>query len=192
MSRGVLMKTPERVAEAQRLRADGLTWRAIGERLGVSYKTAHGWVNDPDGSRLAARKETYRRTCEDCGASIGGYGGGGGAQPRWCNSCAAPHRADALRIWTRDALILAIQEWAHEHGEPPAMADWNAWTARHQLHDEARAQRAEANMAAGRYPSFKSVVDMFGSWNAGIAAAGFEPRAKHGGNGNEKRRRAAA
>jgi hypothetical protein len=33
------------------------------------------------------------------------------------------------------------------------------------------------------------VIGEFGSWNAAIAAAGFEPRAAHGGGGNQLRRR---
>jgi hypothetical protein len=65
------------------------------------------------------------------------------------------------------------------------MPDWNPWQARDRLGDEARARRFES----GHWPWYTSVVIRFGSWNAGIRAAGFTPRANHGGGGNIYRRR---
>jgi hypothetical protein len=90
------------------------------------------------------------------------------------------------KVWTREAIIRVMQEWNAVYGEPPAAADWNPWQAR-QYHDEARAVRFETE--SPRWPSFRVVVDEFGNWNAAIIAAGFEPRAGHGGAGNEFRRR---
>lgn len=54
--RGRSTKTPERVAEAQRLRAAGMYYREIAERLEVHQSTVIAWITDPDGERLRARK----------------------------------------------------------------------------------------------------------------------------------------
>lgn len=59
---------------------------------------------------------------------------------------------------TRDDYIAAIQRWAREHGAPPTQRGW------------AR--------AADGYPSSTGVAYVFGSWNAAVAAAGFEPRGR--------------
>lgn len=49
--------------EIKRLRDDeGLTWREIGERLGMSLKTAHEYYSDPRGERYAERQARYRAT----------------------------------------------------------------------------------------------------------------------------------
>jgi hypothetical protein len=42
--------------EIKRLReVEGLMWREIGERLGLSLKTVHDYYSDPDGSKARAR-----------------------------------------------------------------------------------------------------------------------------------------
>lgn len=79
----------------------------------------------------------------------------------------------------------AIQEWAELYGEPPAIPDWNAWQARHELGDEARAVRHEGS----GWPSHTTVYYHFGSWGAALEAAGFDARPAHGGGGNQLRRR---
>jgi hypothetical protein len=144
-------------------------------------------VSDPDGTTLRARKDSYAGSCVDCGTPTSGWEGRR-EDPR-CLLCASRKCAEERRIWTRGAVILAIQEWAHEHGEHPAMPDWNPWYARHEINDEARAARAEENIAAGRHPWPVSVIRAFGTWNAAIRAAGFEPRPPHGGGGNGARHR---
>jgi hypothetical protein len=127
------------------------------------------------------RKSTYGQACVDCGTrTTHGAEGPKMAEPR-CGPCSRQHRV----IWTAEKIIERIQAWATVYGEPPAMPDWNPWDARHRLRDEARAERFEA----GSWPTFRSVVERFGTWNAGITAAGFAPRAAHGGGGNELRHR---
>ena len=91
-----------------------------------------------------------------------------------------------VTVWTADILIARIQEWAALYGEPPASNDWNSWQARVALGDEARARRFEND---DHWPWFTTVVQRFGSWNAAIRQAGFEPRAPHGGDGNQEHRR---
>jgi DNA-binding CsgD family transcriptional regulator len=65
--RGTTVRSPLKVAEAVRLRAQGLTYRAIGERLSVNCRTAHEWVTDPDGARRDQRKASYCGECIVCG-----------------------------------------------------------------------------------------------------------------------------
>ncbi len=184
------MTRAEKIAEATRLRAEGLTLKAIGERFGVSPQTVLRWTDAEYNARSLATaralKESYRGTCVDCGASTNGSDGPGKASKR-CVPCGAIKSGAERTVWTREVLITRIQEWASIHGEPPAMADWNPTRARNFLHDEERARRFED--ADGYYPWMTLVVRVFGSWNAAIAAAGFKPRPRYGGEGNELRRR---
>jgi hypothetical protein len=99
--RGRTVRTPERVAEAQRLRAEGLTWREVGARLGVSLKTAHEWATDPDGAIRDARKASYQGVCEECGGPTNG-GDGPGSAPPLCRAC--------LVVWSPEAVIV-LDEW---------------------------------------------------------------------------------
>jgi hypothetical protein len=83
-------------------------------------------------------------------------------------------------------IVAAMQVWAEEYGEPPAVPDWAAALAR-DLGDEERARRYEAMTDV--WPSHSTVFREFGSWNAAVEAAGFTPRPAHGGGGNELRSR---
>lgn len=72
--------------EAERLRAEGLLWREIAERLGIARATAHAYGADPDGSKLAARKRSYAVPCGRCGGPTDGSRGR--ARPaRLCQTC---------------------------------------------------------------------------------------------------------
>src|SRR4051794_11105126 len=66
-----------------------------------------------------------------------------------------PHR----RAWTREEVIAALRAWAAAHGRAPH-------------HDEWRTSGLE-------HPPTSTVTNMFGSWWAGVRAAGLEP-AVHG------------
>lgn len=68
--------------------------------------------------------------------------------------------AGVAKWWTRERVIAAIQEWAREHGEPPRSLEWRR--------------------ATPAFPHDATVKRLFGSWNAAIAAAGFEPREQWG------------
>lgn len=92
---------------------------------------------------------------------------------------------DGNRYWTRDNLIETFHLWNDMYGEPPSSTDWNAWQCRNLLNDEARAVRYET----GGWPSHGIVYTVFGSWNAGLEAAGFEARPANGGGVNILRRR---
>lgn len=187
--------TVERLAlarEAIRLRASGMTAAQIGERLGVSRSYAATLYGDPDGAKARARKDRYAGSCVVCGKATNGSNGAALA-PRYCADHAnenPAHQAsvEAQTIWTRERILECIRAWAEKHGEPPGAADWNP--AQCELrHDPARAERARAGITAGVFPGAYVVYRRFGSWNEAIEAAGFVPRAPHGGGGNQGRRR---
>ena len=136
------------------------------------------------------RKQTlYAQPCVDCGTETNGSDGRVDV-PR-CRPCASAVSGAERKVWTRERIIAALQWWASEFGEPPAIPDLSATHSRY-LGDSARAERAERLIHAGHMPHFRTVVKEFGTWNEGISAAGFEARAPHGGGGNELRRRVKA
>lgn len=176
------MTRVEKIAEAQQLRAEGLTYREIGERMGYARSTVREWLNDPDLSQARARKASYgTQPCVDCGAPTKFGAANGYADTPRCLRCAADRRM----IWTETVIVAAIREWVRLHGEPPASADWNPTQAAG-LGDPERAQRFEQD---ARWPHTMTVIQRFGSWNTAIRSAGFEPRAAHGGDGNSWRQR---
>jgi hypothetical protein len=130
------------------------------------------------------RKASYGDPCVDCGGKTRfGAKAARAPQPR-CVRCAGVHRTTFDRV----TLLARIREWNATYGEPPAVPDWSPRHAR-VINDVARAERfVNAN---GHWPYFTTVVRVFGSWNKGLVAAGFEPRAASGGGGNHLRRRSA-
>jgi transcriptional regulator with XRE-family HTH domain len=151
MPKGVSRKA-ELAPKARELRAEGLKYREIAERLGVAPSTVDSWVNDPDLSKAAARRARYADACRDCGAPTDGSRGYDSA-PERCRSCSREQEHELSRRW----IIDSIQRWADEHGGvPPSAGDWNT------RHEDG-------------WPWTGSVQGIFGSFNAGIQAAGFEP-----------------
>jgi hypothetical protein len=73
-----------------------------------------------------------------------------------------------LAHWTEGRIISAIKAWEKRTGEPPTSKQWQKPT-----------RLGESFLKAGRVasrPASTTVARRFGSWNAAIAAAGFEPR----------------
>ncbi len=52
---------PARVAQAQALRAQGLYWREVAARMGISLSYAQELANDPGGIRANERQRRYDR-----------------------------------------------------------------------------------------------------------------------------------
>ena len=77
----------ELLAEATRLRAEGLTHRQIAARMGKAHGTVRGWFSDPDGSKARALKKSYAGSCKDCGMPTDG-GNGPNNQSTRCIYCA--------------------------------------------------------------------------------------------------------
>lgn len=147
------------------------------ERIGMTISAYRNLVCDPDGSKQKPRREGYRGECERCGTET--RSDGTSRPSRLCAPCANVES----KVWTREAVIVAIQEWAAAHdGEPPAATDW--------MH----ADPSDAWPVAGTV--YAPGGGPFLSWNAAIEAAGFTPRprgqydrARWSAAGNRKGRR---
>ena len=79
----------EMAREAGRLRAEGLSYQLIADRMGISRSYANDLVVDPDGSRGRARKARYGRPCRECGKMTDGSNG----RKKAPELCAACHRS---------------------------------------------------------------------------------------------------
>lgn len=114
---------------------------------------ARKWCTDK------CRKSKYDLECVQCGGRVNGTtpGRSAGKDPV-CVACAPGY----YKTWTPDAVALAIQEWADNNGGIPPSAN-DLFRAR-ALGDET-------------VPAVNTVINVFGSWNAGVIAAGFEPHA---------------
>jgi hypothetical protein len=58
--------------------------------------------------------------------------------------------------WPREEVLAAVRDWHTRGGAPPALREWRR--------------------AGPTHPSAATVQRIFGSWNAAIEEAGFEPR----------------
>lgn len=74
--------------------------------------------------------------------------------------------------WDEQAIITAIQRWAKRHdGRAPT---FNAWARSRSL------TRRRFSAVGNGHPTATRVQQVFGSWNAGIVAAGLQPRSRGG------------
>lgn len=80
-------------------------------------------------------------------------------------------RGDWNRIWSRETLLAAVHEWVARYGSTPQAADWSQALARQQD----RPDLADRFQRDGCWPQVNTVRYWMGSWNALIAAAGFDP-----------------
>jgi hypothetical protein len=90
----------------------------------------------------------------------------------WSNAIAAaglePEGADSW--WTRDRIVRALQSDAQRRGRAPTAKEWAAPVAR---------RGAWKGMPRWRAPHPGTVAAVFGSWSAGLRAAGLEARPAH-------------
>jgi transposase len=104
----------EKALRARALRARGMHVRDIAATMGAAPGTVRAWLNDPDGSKLRARKDSYRGACRECGAPTDGSSGRQSA-PTLC----AAHSLEALnatRAPSRHVLTTTVA--LYEAGEP--------------------------------------------------------------------------
>lgn len=156
--RGHTVKSPATVARARQLRAEGKYYREIADELGVSVNTVHAWFTDPDGTKARARKDSYRGECVDCGDPTDGSNGRARAAER-CSPCRHAHER-AQATWTPHTIIAALHSWAARHDGQTARVN------------DAHRERAQGDY---RLPPPSRVQHVFGSWNAGVKAAGLTP-----------------
>lgn len=155
----------QRAAQAAALRAQGLTQQEVADRLGISRTYTSSLLTDPDGNKNKKRKQQYGGTCVDCGAPTNGYNGPAKAGTR-CAGCAATLQHES-RHWTREACVEALQRFQREYGRPPVASEI--------LHSRPGLW----------FPNVASVAREFGSWKAGLEAAGMTALPR-GHNRNER------
>jgi transposase len=83
------MRRAENAAWAAELKAQGLNGIQIAQRMGISRSYAYELLADPEGHGARARKDSYRGTCERCGAPTNGNDGPGSAATI-CVHCRGP------------------------------------------------------------------------------------------------------
>jgi hypothetical protein len=157
-----------RDARMAELRRDGWTLAAIGAEYGLSRQRVEQILkrDAPEVQELARRERAAMfdalHRCVDCGE----WRPQTGADR--CLRCGGLAR----QFWTKEAVIDAIKDYADLYGRPPGAMDWLPGMAR----QHGRPDIAERFYADGCWPSMNTVRQRFGSWNAGIAAAGFAPK----------------
>jgi hypothetical protein len=160
----------DRERHARQLRDQGLLQREIADIAGVSTSTVNAWLADPEYEKQRERRRRYAAPCEVCGGPTDGSGGRKNQRTR-CMNC---------RTWTHESLILAVQNWADEHGGvPPRQIDmagthgaavrlfgsWNELllAAGYQLHTDRRPETMDAIIEALRAgESVRSIADRYG------------------------------
>jgi hypothetical protein len=161
-----MTRREELFPEIRRLREDeGLIWREIGDRLGLAKTTVFAYYTDPTGEAERARKAQYQRPCEKCGKTLNPNGKSRGT--KLCKACSGAVTREASRKWILDSFA----EWNGLFGAPPSALDWNPALARTGPYCGWKAERYEAT--GRRWPCTSLVQENFGSWNAGLEAAGF-------------------
>lgn len=158
----VTTQRAERVAEAQRLRAEGLKFREIAERMGLPISTVDSYINDPDRAKQQARFARYGGTCPQCGGPRKGHHGLKITDENWCQKCrtSEPHSVERARRngagkprrWSDEQILRAIRHFYERYGNC-SVPEWN----RHR---------------STRYPSSALVIGRFDGWNAALDAAG--------------------
>lgn len=155
--------------EIKELREEhGLKWWQIGDRLGISLTLAQQYYSDPTGEKVRARKMKNSRACLDCGTTINKDGSVANPSIR-CLKCEGTRKREDSRKW----IVESMQEWSLMFCAPPSALDWNPTHARKSPYCAWKADRYERTGV--RWPSTSLVQANFGSWNAGLTAAGFDP-----------------
>lgn len=92
-----------------------------------------------------------------------------------------PRQDRRRRHYTQEEIIAAIRAWNDAYGNPPYASDWNPAKRRFYAHNCLKKARWHLNRARAfeeaSWPSVQTVRLHFGSLNAALVAAGFEPRA---------------
>ena len=156
--------------------------KRLAKDYGLAATSVRRLVNpaQAERDRVLSRAAKKRRAgvCEDCGGPTR-YGGRNG-QPV-SSVCARCNRARGLasRIWTREAVISALQSWAAEHGRTPTSKDWS------------RAAPDGSHPAKSNVYRYRAMPNNpFASWSEAIEAAGLpHPRPNAVGRGGPGNRR---
>ena len=162
----------EKADTVRRMRDNGVPVATIAETTGVGVKYVYELLDDPDGSKTRARKRRYyesrAKPCVDCGGRTSGE------KPSVTGRC-WDCQVKATTVWPREAMIAAAHEWHDVFGNPPTAVDWIGAPSLLAKSPGSRLRREDAKDAGLRWPATSLVQTRFGSWNAFIAACGWEP-----------------
>ena len=140
---------------------EGLTIAEIARRLGRAEGTVKAYLYDPLGDKAREVKARYRGICRGCGALTSARNGKGDAYA-YCNCCCPGAIA---RQWTRERVREAMRAWRARYGAAPSSYEWS------RTHARRRGGEALKRPQAGEWPSPSTVIDLYGSWAAGVADA---------------------
>lgn len=162
---------PPRVVRVLDLFDAGLSGIEIARALGYSKSYVYGLLSDPFHEAAYARRSRAHGTCVDCGGPT--KNGGALRTPKRCQDCAKAH-ATAHAKWSADNITAAIRDWVERYGEPPKAREWAVTGGR--VSDPERAAVIRERWNDRAWPHTSEVQRRFGSWNAGLAAAGVPTR----------------
>jgi hypothetical protein len=144
------------------------TESALGDRVALARRlTKVGRTNREIADLLGVSPRTVRDylragVCRGCGGPV--------ITSRFCKNC-CPRR---VPDWSPEAVVAAITAWTVEEGRLPRVDDWKP-----------RSQpRSKWAREYPRWPSYMTVRTIFGSWNAGLEAAGYAPTRRYWGQGS--------
>ena len=150
------------------LHGRGWGYNRIARELGTSATTVRRWLIPglEEQMYVAARERKRRLTgvCERCDGVTRYNGHGGNVVSRVCAACQQELNR-ASKVWTREAVVDAIQRFAAAHGRPPLAEEWVRVAPAH--HYPAR---------NSVYRSTSRSSSPFPSWSDAIEAAGFPRR----------------
>jgi predicted DNA-binding protein (UPF0251 family) len=150
-------------AEVVRLRdEEGLMFKDIAARVGLSVSRTQALYDDPDGAKDRERKRRRSRPCAGCGKPVHNSGS---EPPERCAECAQEHSrtmdqrrkhsTQDRRVWTDDGIGARLRHLARDGA--PTKRRYDTWYA---------------GMPEGTMPSSPTIITRYGSWNEALAAAG--------------------
>jgi hypothetical protein len=95
-------------------------------------------------------------------------------------------------VWTKERVIAEMHRWVEIFGRPPGAMDWDTSLIQRSktLTAEAKARKLQ-RYQGGNWPSRNAVTARFGSWSAGLRAAGLASNPT-GGTGHWERNQVPA
>lgn len=163
----------ERLRQIEAGRAAGLTYRQIADVLGISFSAVSNVINDPDGSKQRARRDSYAGECVDCGGETRSNG-----TKRPSERCPACAQAASVK-WTHEAILAAFRDFADRYGRAPRVYDLLPALARQAMGKIKSPERKQLHQEAidrfytdACWPSAATVLEVFGSFGAALQAAG--------------------
>ena len=99
--------------------------------------------------------------CRGRGAPTAARGGKGDAY-EFCKRC---HPGAIAATRTREWVRGSMREWRRRYGSPPSSTDWS------RTHALRRDGEALKRLQTGEWPAASTVIDLYGSWAAGVADA---------------------